>query len=484
MRISVSRIRFWGPVIIAFFVLFSLSSHWCLAKDGVLQGRKKILVLHTFNAARPWVLSFNRHLSEELKKSGILSYDLDFEHLDLIRFNDIDYLNNINEQLEHKYTGAAAPDILIMTLTPAVHFVLEFYLFPDIPKIVVVPDTSQFVKIYNSTVIPIAYDFKGNVEHALSLLPDTETIYVVAGNSQVDHQMEVLFRNQTKGLAKEVSFQYLTGLDVDDVLSRVGNLPPRSFVYSLAYTSDTKGRPVVNQDFCKWLGEKSNRPVFTFLDQLALDTGVLGGRVTSTRALTSIATGIIKRVFQGEAIDSITTSTPAFEYIYEWGELIRWNINRQKLPRESVFLNRTYTYLELFELFKWQIFTGIFLLIVESLLIVFLSVNIKKRKIAELELHAYQAELEKKVELRTAELKIRNRDLQKALDEIKTLRGIIPICSSCKQIRDDRGIWKKIEEYLHEHSNAEFSHAVCPKCMKKYYYELDELKKELSEKKK
>lgn len=59
--------------------------------------------------------------------------------------------------------------------------------------------------------------------------------------------------------------------------------------------------------------------------------------------------------------------------------------------------------------------------------------------------------------------------LQEALDEIKTLRGIIPICSHCKQIRDDEGMWKRIEEYIHEHSEASFSHGICPACMRKHY---------------
>jgi len=73
--------------------------------------------------------------------------------------------------------------------------------------------------------------------------------------------------------------------------------------------------------------------------------------------------------------------------------------------------------------------------------------------------------------------------LQKALDEIKTLRGIIPICSHCKQLRDDAGIWKRIEEYIHEHSEARFSHGVCPQCMEKYYSEVfDVLSEEKEEK--
>ena len=58
-------------------------------------------------------------------------------------------------------------------------------------------------------------------------------------------------------------------------------------------------------------------------------------------------------------------------------------------------------------------------------------------------------------------------DLQKALDEIKTLRGIIPICSYCKQIRDDKGLWNKMEEYIRDHSEAEFSHGICPECCEK-----------------
>ncbi|MBT4822807.1 MAG: hypothetical protein HN742_42370 [Lentisphaerae bacterium] len=61
--------------------------------------------------------------------------------------------------------------------------------------------------------------------------------------------------------------------------------------------------------------------------------------------------------------------------------------------------------------------------------------------------------------------------LQLALDEIKTLRGIIPICSHCRQIRDDEGIWKKVEEYIDAHSDAKLSHGICPECMEEHYPE-------------
>ena len=60
-------------------------------------------------------------------------------------------------------------------------------------------------------------------------------------------------------------------------------------------------------------------------------------------------------------------------------------------------------------------------------------------------------------------------ELKIALNEIKTLKGIIPICSHCKNIRDDKGYWNQIESYIREHSEAKFSHGICQECAKKYY---------------
>ncbi len=60
-------------------------------------------------------------------------------------------------------------------------------------------------------------------------------------------------------------------------------------------------------------------------------------------------------------------------------------------------------------------------------------------------------------------------DLQRSLTEVKTLSGMLPICSSCKKIRDDKGYWNQIEAYIHEHSDATFSHGICPECTQKLY---------------
>lgn len=59
--------------------------------------------------------------------------------------------------------------------------------------------------------------------------------------------------------------------------------------------------------------------------------------------------------------------------------------------------------------------------------------------------------------------------LQKALENVKQLSGLVPICASCKKIRDDKGYWKQIESYIADHSEAVFSHGICPECREKLY---------------
>ncbi|MCP4693019.1 MAG: response regulator [Desulfobacterales bacterium] len=65
-------------------------------------------------------------------------------------------------------------------------------------------------------------------------------------------------------------------------------------------------------------------------------------------------------------------------------------------------------------------------------------------------------------------------ELQEALAEVKALSGLLPICVSCKKIRDDKGYWNKLEAYIQQHSEAEFTHSICPECCARLYPELYE----------
>ncbi|WP_163337696.1 PleD family two-component system response regulator [Desulfopila sp. IMCC35008] len=100
--------------------------------------------------------------------------------------------------------------------------------------------------------------------------------------------------------------------------------------------------------------------------------------------------------------------------------------------------------------------------------------------IARVKTHTSLQRARKLIERRNRELKEKNRELaqllaenRKAHSEIKTLRGMIPICSKCKKIRDDKGFWNQIETYISEHSEAQFTHSICLNCARELYPDLD-----------
>jgi signal transduction histidine kinase len=164
---------------------------------------------------------------------------------------------------------------------------------------------------------------------------------------------------------------------------------------------------------------------------------------------------------------------------YKW----QWN-------DESGHLVPKLSRVQLFRPWGWIIGTGIYLDEVETeiarivrkltyissgilVVILLLSAQIihnsaqetRRRLAAEGELNEYKGHLEELVAKRSAEL-------QSAMAEVKVLSGFLPICAACKKIRDDHGYWNQIESYIRDHSQAEFTHSICPDCASELYPEL------------
>ncbi len=90
------------------------------------------------------------------------------------------------------------------------------------------------------------------------------------------------------------------------------------------------------------------------------------------------------------------------------------------------------------------------------------------------------ARVKNHVELKLSKdrLEASNKRLQKALDEISTLKGLVPICANCKKIRDDTGYWQEVEHYIAARTEASFSHGICPDCMEELYPDIYKKMKE------
>lgn len=97
-----------------------------------------------------------------------------------------------------------------------------------------------------------------------------------------------------------------------------------------------------------------------------------------------------------------------------------------------------------------------------------------KNLLIMIEISIYKACKDREKEELLLEKEFSIREREKALDETKILKGILPICSYCYNIRNEEGIWVKIVDYIHENSEADFSHGICPYCLKEHYPDLDE----------
>ena len=94
-------------------------------------------------------------------------------------------------------------------------------------------------------------------------------------------------------------------------------------------------------------------------------------------------------------------------------------------------------------------------------------INSNRIQILDLLFSTYETTLRQKRELERV-----NQELREALNTIDTLHGILPICSHCKKIRNDEGAWTRLEEYIGMHSDVQFSHGICPECLRKHYPEI------------
>ncbi|MBT4643800.1 MAG: PAS domain S-box protein [Deltaproteobacteria bacterium] len=375
------KIAVWMVSLLSFFLMGKMT----ILAQNKIQQEKRIVVLHSMETNRPLQIYFNKYFRDEMNRLISHPYELNFESLDLIRFNDIDFKNGLKQMLIRKYTEFPV-DLLVIVLPQAAQFVSDFEIFPDVPKVYITPKyikKEKFKFPSNAVVGIFGYDLNGNIKHSLDLFPDTKTIFVVSGAGITDKSFETMFREDTQEFTTRVSFNYLAGLDIEELMRRVENLPEHSLVYYLTYTKDPANRPIYAVDVAGMLGLRSNRPVFSFLSILVSNQGILGGRITSVKSMGIWAATVAWRILTDENISPIGRSEFSHEYLYDWEKINKWGIDSSTLPQGSVIQNRKIDFLESYKL--WLI-GGLSLLVIESAFIFMFILNIIRRKSAESDL--------------------------------------------------------------------------------------------------
>jgi signal transduction histidine kinase len=317
------------------FALFALLFALCAEAESP----KRVLILH----------SFGRDFAPYDTIASVFRTDLAQRSADPITFIEanLDFGRAANGKEERAFVeylstrfGDAPPNAVVSIGPPAARFYLRHRaeLFPDAPMVMGALDERfvQQVSLPSSdAVVAGKVDLPRLVENILQLLPDTETIAVVIGASELERFWFGELQRELAPFASRVKFEWLNELSLVQMQERVAKLPPHSAVFYGLLIVDAAGVPHERQDALASLRAASNAPIFGIYES-ELGKGVVGGPYTSQRrAGTSIAS-VTLRALSGPPDSGPQVDIAAFESpVYDWRELERWHIEQGRLPPGS-----------------------------------------------------------------------------------------------------------------------------------------------------
>lgn len=396
--------------------------------------------------------------------SVLPAVDIKTEYLDSKNFAGAAYDRKLVDMLRYKYKGKRF-DLIVASDDYAFNMAETYYDELFSPSPVVFCGTNNFdgrrlegrTRFVGVNELPSFGETLGLMSR---LQPGLKRIIVIHDDSLVGRINSALFRTDAAAFAGRIEFEYWAGLTLADLAGRVATLAPDTAVFYFAsLVRDRSGKSFSSGEALRLLSARSPVPIYGGWE-FNLGDGIIGGKLVNLHEHGVAAGRLAARILRGEDPAALPGLSPSPNiFMFDDHELRRFSITPEQLPANSIIINRRPTF---YQQNRAEIFRGLSIALAIAVT-VFVVVLYRSRSRLQL---AYQAQLQADRELRESEA-----SLQRALNEIKTLRGILPICSSCKKIRNDQGAWQQLELYIGEHSDAQFSHGVCPDCAAKLYAE-------------
>ena len=302
-------------------------------------GPKRVLILHSFGRDfAPYEAIASTFRTDLARRSAepitFIETNLDFRRANSDK-EDRAFLDYLGARFDD-----APPDAVVTIGPPAARFYIRYRneLFPRAPMIMAALD-ERFVRqtqlAPNDSVVAGKVDLPLLVDNILQLLPATQTIAVVVGASELERFWLGELKREFAPFASRVKFEWLNELSLAQMQDRVAKLPPNSAVLYALLIVDAAGVPHERQDALARLHAASNAPLFGLYES-ELGRGVVGGPYSSQRIRGEhIATATLRALGAPTKaqpqVDVVGFETP----VYDWRELDRWGIDRDRLPRGS-----------------------------------------------------------------------------------------------------------------------------------------------------
>jgi signal transduction histidine kinase len=357
--------------------------------DAQTRQKQVLALLSTRRDVRIAVLA-DRDLPRYLEAG--LGQPLDFysEHIDAARFNDPSYATAFRDFLRVKYLGKRF-DLVIGIQDVATAFIDRFRaeLFPETPVVFYV-NAPPARRLPDATGVVTPFEVASTLELAIALQPDTERVFVVSGSSARDQVNEAAMREQFRRFEPRLGFVYLSNLPARELEQRLAALPAQSIVFYGLFYQDRRGENFNPVDFLDRVTAMANRPVYSWVDT-AIGHGVVGGNLRQLEAILTALADRAVQVLRGQSADSFPILTsPMQSPQVDWRQLRRWGISEARVPPGTTILFREP---RAWEQYRGYVLGAAALLAGQSVLIGALLLQAARRRRAERELKASQAEL-------------------------------------------------------------------------------------------
>ncbi|MGI5936153.1 MAG: diguanylate cyclase [Oscillospiraceae bacterium] len=409
-----------------------------------IQEEKNILVLHQFEVDYPAHQVFNNGLAKKLAENDSFKFNFTYEYLNLREFPDNEiYLSATANylKLKQKYSNIT-PDIIIASDVES-RFLSRYgkKIFGEVPIISVWDGNERYLedlqRISSEKAIITAFiNFEKNIRLILDTLPRTEKIYVIIGNSISERYILQQVKTAAEPYSEEVDFIYLNNLSYSNMIAYLKDAGANSAALFVRYMTDAENKTHMPIHVLENIIKEVNIPVFGVYSQY-LGYGIVGGYLYDYYPLAQLSADMALRMLSGENPCDITPADDEYHsYSFDSRALARWGIDTSVLP--AGYNLEFHTENDLLVV----ILVGGFVIGLETLLILGLIKNRKKRLKLEADLVKINNMLEKLVDERTMELREAQARLEALNRQLDRASRIDPLT----QLYNRRHIEERLEE--------------------------------------
>jgi PAS domain S-box-containing protein len=321
-----------------------LSLLFCFAAPAYSQSTaglegERILILHGVWSAQFWEWEFDSRFQELLGQLEDSEIHISPVYLGVAQNPTPEALIRQAENIEAIIIEQDV-DLIVAVLPPAIEFLNQLTLPPDLPLLLVLPEATETPQFAGNqvTVVPSALRtaIEGTLEEILTLLPETSAVEVMVGNGPGDLSYLERFQDVAAGFQSRLSFNYTVGVPRDALLDEVRALTPGSVIVNLSFESSGPEFTQEVSDSLQRLTDAAQVPVFGFYDSL-LRYGIAGGHLTSVRDYATQAVELSLALLRG---DSVATPQGRASSIYNWDRIQHWNLPVDRLGDDVEILGQ------------------------------------------------------------------------------------------------------------------------------------------------